>query len=222
MVESSIVVALAANRNQNLLGGNHLWHILEGLGFLVISLGGIALAEYLQKRRRARGERIDTPVSARRTATLLPLVALAGAGAAGVHLVVMPDHFEESTLYGLFFAVTATVQLTYSAWLLIRPARPLLAVGAIGNLAIVGLWLLTRLVGIPLGPGAGTTEKFGGLDILAAAFELTMAVGAIALIRRRLPIRRAMHPTTWSPVIWTLAPAAVLAVGLTAFIAPPS
>jgi hypothetical protein len=222
MVESSIVVALAANRNQNLLGGNHLWHILEGLGFLVISLGGIALAEYLQKRRRARGERIDTPVSARRIATLLPLVALAGAGAAGVHLVVMPDHFEESTLYGLFFAVTATVQLTYSAWLLIRPSRPLLAVGAIGNLAIVGLWLLTRLVGIPLGPGAGTTEKFGGLDILAAAFELTMAVGAIALIRRRLPIRRAMHPTTWSPVIWTLAPAAALAVGLTAFIAPPS
>jgi hypothetical protein len=222
MIEPSAVVALATTQNRPFQASNHLWHIVEGLGFLVISLGGIALAEYLQARRRASGERTDTPMSARRSATLLPLVALAGAAAAGVHVVVMPEHFEEATVYGLFFAITATVQFTYSAWLLVRPSRPLLAVGAIGNLAIVGLWLLTRLVGIPLGPGAGTTEEFGGLDILAAGFELTMALGAIALIRRRLPIPRALHPMTWSPVIWTLAPAAVLAVGVMAFVAPPS
>jgi hypothetical protein len=222
MIAPSAVVAVAASRGQSFQATNHVWHIVEALGFLVMSLGGIALAEYLQARRRARGERTDTAMSARRTATLLPLVALAGAGAASVHLVVMPEHFEEATVYGLFFAVTATVQLTYSAWLLVRPSRPLLAAGAVGNLAIVGLWLLTRLVGIPVGPGAGTTEAFGGLDILAAAFELTMAFGAIALIRRRLPISSALRPMTWSPVIWTLAPVALLAVGVTAFIAPPS
>jgi hypothetical protein len=222
MVEPAFATALASGRGSALRPGYHLWHIVEGLAFLIVSLGGITLAEYLQARRRARGEQIDRPRSARRTATLLPLVALAGAGAAAVHLVVMPEHFEEATIYGLFFAVTATVQLTYSAWLLLRPSRPLLAVGAVGNLAIVGLWLLTRLVGIPLGPGAGTTETFGGLDVLAAVFELTMALGAIALIRRRVPIPRAMNPLSWSPVIWTLAPAALLAVGVTAVIAPPS
>jgi hypothetical protein len=222
MIAPSVVGSLATVRHQPFQASNHLWHIVEGLGFLVMSLGGIALAEYLQARRRAMGDRTAAPVSARRAATLLPLVALAGAAAAGIHLVVMPEHFEESTLYGLFFAVTATFQLTYSAWLLVRPSRPLLAAGAIGNLAIVGLWLLTRLVGIPLGPGAGTTEGFGGLDILAAGFELTMALGAIALIRRRLPIPTALHHMTWSPVIWTLAPAAVLAVGVMTFVAPPS
>jgi hypothetical protein len=221
-IEPSAVVALATARSQSFQASNHVWHIVEGLGFLIVSLGGIALTEYIQARRRAGGPRNPTPSSDRRAATLLPLVALAGAGAAGVHFVVMPEHFEEATIYGLFFLFAATSQLLYSAWLLVRPSRSLLAVGAVGNIVIVGLWLVTRLVGIPLGPGAGTTEEFGGLDLLATGFELTVVIGAIILIRRRLPIPSALRPMTWSPVIWTLAPAAVLAVGVTAFVAPPS
>jgi hypothetical protein len=77
--------------------------------------------------------------------------------AAAVHFVVMPGHFEAAIVYGTFFAVTATVHLLYSVWLLIRPSRPLLMAGAVGNAAVTLLWLLTRTVGIPFGPGAGTT-----------------------------------------------------------------
>jgi hypothetical protein len=219
---TSAFVAVAVVRGQSVQAGNHLWHIVEALGFLLISLGGIAFAEYLQGRKRAAGTSVETRSAARRGATLLPLVALAGAAAAGIHFVVMPEHFGESTLYGMFFAVTATTQLLYSGWLLARPSRALLTAGAVGNLAIVVLWLVTRLIGIPWGPGAGTTEQFGGLDILASVFELTVAFGAFALIRRPLPMARAHRPMTWSPVIWTLAPIAVLAVGVTAFISPPS
>jgi hypothetical protein len=222
MIEPSAVVAVATARDQSFQLSNHLWHIVEGLGFLVISLGGIAVTEYLEARRREGQPRIVPLSSDRRAATLLPLVALAGAGAAGVHFVVMPEHFEEATIYGLFFLFAATSQLLYSAWLLIRPTRALLAVGAVGNIVIVGLWLVTRLIGIPLGPGAGEIEEFGGLDLLATGFELTVVIGALILISRRLPIRSALRPMTWSPVIWTLAPAAVLAVGVTAFVAPPS
>jgi hypothetical protein len=221
-IGGSAIVAVASVSGRPPQQTNHLWHIIEGLGFLVFSLGGVAFAEYVQARKRDGAARSATRSSDRRAATLLPLVALAGVGAAGVHFVVMPEHFEEATVYGLFFAFAATAQLIYSAWLLVRPSRALLAVGAFGNLAIVGLWLVTRLVGIPLGPGAGTTEEFGGLDLLATGFELIVAIGAIILIRRRLPLERALHPMTWSPVIWTLAPAAVLAVGVTTFIAPPS
>jgi hypothetical protein len=221
-VGQSAIVAVAAVTGRSPQPTNHLWHIIEGLGFLVISLGGVGFAEYVQASKRDGGPRSATPSSDRRAATLLPLVALAGVGAAGVHFVVMPEHFEEATVYGLFFLFAATAQLLYSAWLLLRPSRALLAVGAFGNIAIVGLWLVTRLVGIPLGPGAGTTEEFGGLDLLATGFELTVVIGAIILIRRQLPLARALHPVTWSPVIWTLAPAAVLAVGVTAFVSPPS
>jgi hypothetical protein len=221
-VSLSAILAVGAVGGRATQRTNHVWHIIEGLGFLIASLGGIAFAEYVQTRRQDGRPSTPTPSSDRHAATLLPLVALAGVGAAGVHFVVMPEHFEEATIYGLFFACAATAQLLYSAWLLVRPSRALLTVGAIGNLAIVGLWLVTRLVGIPLGPGAGTTEEFGGLDLLASAFELTVAIGAIILIRRQQPIAKALHPMTWSPVIWTLAPVAVLAVGVTTFVAPPS
>lgn len=221
-IGQSAIVAVAAVTGRSPRPTNHVWHILEALGFLVVSLGGIAFAEYVQARKRAAGPRVGRPSSDRRAATLLPLVALAGVGAAAVHVVVMPEHFEEAVSYGMFFAFAATAQLLYSAWLLVRPSRALLAVGAVGNLAIVALWLVTRLIGVPLGPGAGTTEEIGGLDLLATGFELTVVIGAIVLIRRRLPIARALHPMTWSPVIWTLAPAAVLAVSVTAVIQPPS
>lgn len=153
---------------------------------------------------------------------LLPLVALSSIAAAGVHYVVMPDHFEESALYGTFFLVAATSQLVYAVYLLVRPSRALLAAGAIGNLAIVALWLMTRLVGIPLGPAAGSTESFGGLDILAAIFELTTAVAALALIRKPRWPRSLMNPARWSRLIWALGAGAAAAIVSTAIVAPPS
>jgi hypothetical protein len=222
MTVASVAVAVAITRGRSVQPTNHFWHIVEGLGFLLTSLGAIAFAEFMQGRSRDGAERSAIPSSGPRAATLLPLVALAGAGAAGVHFVVMPEHFQEATLYGLFFAVAATTQLMYSVWLLVRPSRALLTVGAIGNLAIVVLWLVTRLVAIPLGPAAGSTEEFGGLDILATVFELGMVIGAVVLIRRPLPMLRSLRPATWSPVIWTLVPLAVFAIGVTSFVAPPS
>jgi hypothetical protein len=222
MTVASVAVAVATTGGRPFTPSNHLWHIVEGLGFLLTSLGAIAFAEFLQGRSRGGAERVATASAGRRAATLLPLVALAGAGAAGVHFVVMPEHFEEATLYGLFFAVAATTQLIYSVWLLVRPSRALLTIGAIGNSAIVVLWLVTRLVAIPLCPAAGSTEEFGGLDVLATVFELCMVIGAVALIRRPLPMLRALRPTTWSPLIWMLVPLAVFAIGMTSFVAPPS
>jgi hypothetical protein len=249
-----LAVIAAASSHRAPLDG-HLWHTIEALGFLITSLGGIAVAEFLQARRRnaahadraraATAQRVAVSAggvgllperpsagsavhgspdsaAARTRWMLLPLVALAGAAAAAVHFVVMPEHFDEATMYGVFFAVAATSQLLYSAMLLARPSRSLLAAGAIGNLTIVVLWLITRTIGIPLGPAAGTTETVGGLDVLATIFELTTAVGAVALLCRRQPLARAIRPSTWSPLIWALGPIVVLAIAVTAVLSPPS
>jgi hypothetical protein len=205
----------------------HLWHILEALGFLITSLGGIAAAEFIQGRKRRRGSAVPAPApapatGARRRSTLLPLVAFAGAAAAGVHYAVMPEHFKEATLYGSFFAVAATTQLVYSVLLLVRPSRTLLWAGAAGNLAIVLLWLATRTIAIPLGPDAGETEAVGALDILATVFEVTFVVGAIMLLRSKRPLLRTIRPSNWSPAIWTLGPIAAIAIAVTSYVAPPS
>jgi hypothetical protein len=228
----------------------HLWHIVEAIAFLVTSLGGIAVAEFVQGRNRSNVGQLSRPgvsasgssrahrpeswgtdffaerpadalVDMRRRVTLLPLVALAGAGAAGVHFVVMPDHFEESWLYGSFFLVAALAQLGYSAWLLARPSRELLIAGVVGNLSVVVLWLVTRTIGIPLGPAAGDVEPFGGLDLLAAVFELTTVVGGIVAIRNWRPMR-GVRPSSWSPVAWMLGSVAITAIAITALVAPPS
>jgi hypothetical protein len=129
----------------------------------------------------------------RQRTILLLLVAVAEAAAAGVHYYVMPEHFDESALYGSFFLVAATVQLGFARWLLVRPSRRLIAVSTLGNAAIVVLWLITRSIAIPLGPDAGTTEPFGGLDTFASTAEIVAAAAGLTLLySERLRVRHAV------------------------------
>lgn len=108
------------------------------------------------------------------------VAAAASATAAAVHLRVLPDHAAESAWYGAFFALAAVAQLGGAA-LLIRSAvsRRFVALCAAGNAAVIGLWLLTRLWSVPLGPGAGTVEPFGALDILASTLEGVVFFGCL-------------------------------------------
>ena len=197
----------------------HFWHLLAGLAFLVCSLGGM----YLSERRQARVALRPAPpaVAVAPRAVLLPLVAMACAGAAAVHLVVMPQHFREATMYGGFFAVAAASQLGYATLLLLRPTRSLLGAGLAGNTAMLVLWLVSRTAGIPLGPAIGQTERFSALDILASGFEFAFVLGALLLLRPRW----VLHPArlgTWAPAVWLVAPVLAAAVGVTALVAPPS
>jgi hypothetical protein len=213
------MIARAAAATGTAPVGGHLWHLLAGLAFFVLTMGGVALSERVSGGRRPR--RDASPTGERPSAPLL-VMAIAGLGAAAVHAVVMPDHFEEATIYGVFFAITATVQLGYSALLLWRPSRVLVAAGVCGNLAMVGLWLVTRTVEVPLGPGAGEVEPFGGLDLLASGFEIAIVVaGLAALLRVAVPSRIRMR-SLLSPVIGAVVFATAMSVAVTAYVAPPA
>ncbi len=107
--------------------------------------------------------------------------------AALIHLWVMPEHFEEWWGYGTFFLVAAVAQVVYVPLLLRWPNRTLLLLlGIAGNSAIVLLYLLTRVVGIPLfGPEAGEVERVGFIDVCATSSEaaIVVALGALLLLR---------------------------------------
>lgn len=133
----------------------------------------------LPQRKTAKAPRAPRPKSLRRT-TSLTLAALGLLAAAGVHVTVMPEHFRESWLYGAFFLGTASAQVAAAALIWLRPTRwRLRAIGG-ASVGVVALWAWTRVVGVPLGPGAGATESIGALDVVASAAELVTALGCFA------------------------------------------
>jgi hypothetical protein len=109
-----------------------------------------------------------------------------------IHLWVTPEHFEEWWGYGAFFLVAGAAQILYVPIVVLWPTRIVLLAAIAGNLAIVGLYLLTRTVGIPFfGPEAGEVEGFGFVDVCATASELGIAVAlGAALLRNATPQRR--------------------------------
>ena len=120
--------------------------------------------------------------------TVATLSLLAGL----IHLWVMPEHFQEWWGYGAFFLVAAVAQVVYVPLLLRWPNQTVLLLGIVGNSAIVLLYLLTRVVGIPLfGPEAGEVEGVGIIDVCATLSEAAIVVALSALVLWGLARERA-------------------------------
>src|SRR3712207_1272714 len=89
------------------------------------------------------------------------------AAAALIHLLVTPEHFGEWWGYGTFMLAAVVAQASFAGVLLVwRGWKLVLLAGSIGNLAISGMWALSRTVGIPLGPETGEVEGIGALDLI--------------------------------------------------------
>jgi hypothetical protein len=102
-----------------------------------------------------------------------------------IHLLAMLEHFIEWSGYGLFFLVVALAQLYYVPLLLTRRrGGALLVAGIVGNSLIVGLYLVTRTAGIPLGPQAGEVEVVGFADLLCMLAELALIACLCVQLRK--------------------------------------
>src|SRR3954451_24302265 len=112
------------------------------------------------------------------------LVACGSLLAGVVHLGVCPEHFHEATLFGLFFAVVATLQLVWAGLIINRPRRWLLAVGAIGQFMAVSVWVLSRTFGLPIGPERWEPEAVGALDVVTSVIEVAVALVALWVVIR--------------------------------------
>jgi hypothetical protein len=153
---------------------------------------------------------------ATRPPRVLAVAAVLSVVAGVVHGVVCPHHFEEATIYGLFFAGATLAQLGWAALVMLKPSRLVVGLGLAGNVAVLALWALTRTVGIPLGPAAGEVEAVGALDLIAGAAELGIAVCAVAWmvsrLRRSEPLPPA-SPRSPGPALVAAAPGARLSPG---------
>ena len=187
------------------------------VGSIAISTAGVALVPIgllLLRRRRREEENLFQPGGSLRPAGvppepaghtdyewwLRPALALLSVGAAVIHFVVIPGHWDEYWGQGLFFVVAAVAQLLWAVWIIVAPSRLVYLAGAAGNAAIVVMWIVTRTAGVPAGPGGGEAEAVELADTLATLFEVILVVGALLLARapsRRVPqvARSALAPT---------------------------
>ena len=116
------------------------------------------------------------------------------------HGLVTQQHFQEWWGYGVFFLTMAICLIGFGLALITdaidprympgdvnRIRRVMYTVGAIGIVAILGLYLLTRTTGIPLGPGSGSVESVGVIDLLAKATEVLAVIGLVVLLLKTRP-----------------------------------
>src|SRR3954466_14267617 len=109
--------------------------------------------------------------TARRRRLVAALLSLA---VAWVHLAYTASHLREWWAYGAFFLATGAGQALFAPLVLRRPAAWLIATGIAGNLAIVGMYVVSRTAGPPLGPHAHIPERAGAVDVATTAAELVL------------------------------------------------
>jgi hypothetical protein len=216
MIPPHAVEAAVRRAGAGRLLGGHLAHAVALGGFVLATTTVLVWPVQSDEVRRRRVVDDRAPTGDR---GWLQAAALGLFAAAAVHLAVMPTHFRQWWLDGTFFLAAACSQAAFGVLLLARPTRRLLAAAAAGSVAVVGLWLVSRLVGLPFGPDRATTESFGILDGLATAAELGAATFCAVALRRGAS-RPAWRWSWWGLATRLAALVLTLGVPLTAAVSP--
>jgi hypothetical protein len=108
----------------------------------------------------------------------------ASLGAGLIHLAVVSEHVAEWWLYGAFFLVLGVVQIAWAVLAMESDPIPVPSLFATVNAAVVGLWFVSRTIGLPVGPEPWAAEAVGRADLLCSA------LGAVVVFLLVLAMRR--------------------------------
>jgi hypothetical protein len=158
---------------------------------------------------------------------LTMVLALLSLAAASIHLAVIEQHFTEYWLYGAFFVAVGLFEAAWAVLVIARPARVVYGLSVVVNALTVAAYVVTRKVGLLVGPAAHETEKVGFGDMVATVFECVLVIGSMLLLVRswgRVRIRPAASEA-WigAAAVLIVAPTALAllsTVGLSRFVAP--
>jgi hypothetical protein len=143
----------------------------------------------------------------RTSARIVSVIALASIAAGAINVAAAATIGRGNAQNLAFFVAASAGQIIWGAVALVRAPRRWLALGAVGNLLVVATWVLSRTVGLPLGPESGITLPVGFADALATALAAVTVLGAAALLARgRAPARSASRS-------WGVTAAAVVLLG---------
>jgi hypothetical protein len=141
---------------------------------------------------------------------MIILVAGVAWAAAFIHGAVITVHLREYWLFGAFFVIAAILQAGWGAWIYEDPLPNRLRLGAVGNLAVVMVWAVSRTVGLPFGPDAWRPEAVGYVDFMATLDELGIAFMVCALLARPRWFDGVARRQAWESFALTLMVLSVL------------
>lgn len=128
--------------------------------------------------------RVTWPIS-----TVYAALAVVSLATAGIHFAVMGDHFQEYVVFGIFFAVVAWFQSLWALAVVVSPTRSVLLTGAVVNALVVVVWLVSRTIGLPIGPDPGIAEPAAFLDVLTTVLEVVIVASIATVLVRGEPGR---------------------------------
>jgi hypothetical protein len=177
-------------------------------------------------RALADGTEARTSPSTARPLLLGALAALS-VGAAAIHFAVIFEHFDEYSLYGVFFLVLAWAQLVWPAVLvaLSLASRRLTAwlwLGIAGNAIVLVIYFSSRSIGLPVGPDTKTVEAWGGLDLVCSIEEILLIVIAAAILARPGLLARPVRFRSQARSLASLLAAPVVVIAATTAVMTPA
>src|SRR5580693_8765976 len=177
-------------------------------------------------RALADGTEVRSSPSTARPLLLGALAALS-AGAAAIHFAAIFEHFDEYSLYGVFFLVLAWAQLVWPVVLvaLSLAARRLAAwlwLGIAGNAIVLVIYFSSRSIGLPIGPDTKSVEAWGGLDLVCSIEEILLIVIAAAILARPGLLARPVRFRSQARSLAGLLAAPVVVVAATAAVMTPA
>ena len=132
-----------------------------------------------------------------RPGPLLPLLAGSSVAAGVIHAGVVPEHLEEAWIFGLFFILAAGFQIAWAIPAVTSRSSGVYLIGAVANGAMIGIWLLSRTLGVPIGPEPWVAEPAEVLDVVSTGLEVLIVAGSLAILRAR---SHATPPVRFAPI----------------------
>ena len=188
--------------------GHELLHLVAAIALLVGGAGFVLAA--IRRRGMAAHAVAASPPIPGVGRSLAVMVAGLSTGAAVIHLVAAPHHYEEIGDLGAGFLAAGVFQGVWAVACLSGPSTRTKRLGIAINAAIVLAWAYTRTVGLPVGAFAGAPEPVGFPDAATVVFELLLIAGLVLMGARSLD---AEPPRATARTIASIA--AVPVLGLT-------
>jgi len=110
------------------------------------------------------------------TQTLRKIVFVLSITAGAIHLLMIPDHMAEAFEWGVFFTVVGIAQIFYGFVFVKINKSFIYYLGAIGNAAIVALYVYARVFTPPFAPTAGPVTEIDGAGICADVIEVALVI----------------------------------------------